>query len=708
MKTNENKMRRGLLTLILLIWAFLTPGSSLEGVASSACFASSTSSTSFTSFTSSTSPVRAEAYRIEVAFSPAEGKLQAKVSLDLRAVEPMRAMELELARSLEIHSVETMEGQKLRFERSRLALSPKLLVDLDKPAAAGDKITLVFRYGGKIRGGLLDFVRSDGILLRDDARWYPAVDLAAFTQLETRITVPAGWEAVSSGNLVSREEHGKQVTFVWQAGSAVSSRSVAAGPYREQRLRQGAITYAIHLPGQHAERSSWLLGRARRILEFYAARFAPYPHASFSLLEAPIESHGAAGYAAAGFSAISPEGVEFDGAALYSPEFLPHELAHQWFPNEVTLAGAEDGWLAEGLAQYAALLYLRETDPPQAKLLVERSHLGALAVDPLRPISAGLKLFSTDGASIADATLYQRGLLVFTTLETVIGRSRVEQALREYYARYRGRAASIADFEKICEEVSHRELKWFFDYYIRGTGIPTISLDVLANSPPGEFQATIRIADVPENFSVRVDLPLVTSTEKIDHSVATIGSATPFTITYSGTRPTIDLDPELKILRWTDAARVNRAVSKRMGRADDLLQEGKAANAQAELEKAAQLDPENVSGSLGWVFLRLGRIGLRQGRIPAARNFLRRAGETSSSDPLADAGVGLWSQISLAQLEEKLGRKAAARRIFRSLRGTTPAFLLRSRLDFEGPSGPTAGEVIAVGLGKLAIQPVRH
>ncbi len=699
-------MRRALFILSLVGFLLLTSGSSCaESVFSSTSFASFTSSTSSASFASSLHP---ESYRIEVSFSPAQGELEAKVSLDLRAVEPVQAVELELARSLEIQSVETIEGQKLKFERSRLALSPKLLVSLDEPAPAGGKITLVFRYRGKIRGGLLDFIRSDGILLRDEARWYPAVDLAAFTQLETSITVPAGWEAVSSGSVVSREEHENRVTFVWRTDSPVSSRSIAAGPYKEEHLRQGAITYSTRLLSPRAGRSAWLLGRAQRILEFYAARFGPYPHPSFALVEAPIESQGALGYAAPGFSAVSREAVEFDGETLYSPEFLPHELAHQWFPNEVTLQSPEDGWLAEGLAEYAALLYLRENDPPQAKLLVERSHLGALAVDPLRPIAAGLKLFATEGSSIAYATLYQRGLLVFTTLETVIGRSRVEQALRESYARYRGRGASISDFEKMCEEISHRDLKWFFDYFLRGTKIPTITLDIPAVAPPGEFQGTIRIADVPENFNVRVDLPLVTTAEKIDHSVATIGSATPFTITYSGTRPTIDLDPELKILRWTEAARIHRAVSKLMGRADDLVREGKAAEAQAELGKALPLDSRNISGSLGWVFLRLGRIALRQGRIPAARNFLRRAAQASSFDPLADAGIRLWSQISLAQLEQKLGRKMAAQRIFQNLARTTPAFLLRSRLDFDAPGGATASEVMAKALKGPGREQVRQ
>lgn len=659
------------------------------------------------SFASSASPVRPESYRIEVEFWPPQGELEAKVSLDLRAVEPVQAIELELGRLLEIQSVETPDGQKLRFERSRLALSPKLLVNLDKEAPAGRTITLVFRYRGKIRGGLLDFIRSDGILLRDEARWYPAVDLAAFTRLETRITVPAGWDAVSSGNLVSREEHENRVTFVWRTDSPASSRSIVAGPYKAEHLQKGLVTCTTHLLPQDAGRSRWLLNRAQSILEFYAARFGSSPHATFSLVEASIESQGALGYTAPGFSAVSREVVEFDGAPLYSPEFLPHELAHQWFPNEVTLMSPEDGWLAEGLAQYAALLYLRENDPREAKLLVERCHLGALAVDPLRPISAGLKLFATDGSSIAYATLYQRGLLVFTTLETVIGQSRVAQALREYFARYRGRSASVSDFEKVCEAISHRDLKWFFDYFVRGTKIPTITLDIPTVSPPGEFQGTIRIADVPENFNVRVDLPLVTTAKKIDHSVATIGSTTPFTITYSGTRPTIDLDPELKILRWTEAARINREVSKRMGRADDFLGEGKVALAEAELEQALQLDRENISGSLGWVLLRLGRMALRQGQIPAARNFLRRAGTASSSDPLADAGVKLWSRISMAQLDQKLGRKTAAGRIFQSVRETTPAFLLRSRLDFEGPGGPTAGEAIARGLRRITRAPVR-
>jgi hypothetical protein len=65
---------------------------------------------------------------------------------------------------------------------------------------------------------------------------------------------------------------------------------------------------------------------------------------------------------------------------------------------------------------------------------------------------------------------------------------------------------------------------------------------------------------------------------------------------------------------------------------------------------------------------------------------------------LTDAGIRLWSEISVAQLEAKLGRRVATRRILKSLPGTAPAFLLRSRLDFEGQGGATAREVIEKGL----------
>ncbi|MBI3484713.1 MAG: hypothetical protein HY012_06125, partial [Acidobacteria bacterium] len=56
----------------------------------------------------------------------------------------------------------------------------------------------------------------------------------------------------------------------------------------------------------------------------------------------------------------SEDVIKYHDYPGWAPEFLPHEVAHQWFPIEVTLERQEDGWLAESLAEYLAWRYLLE------------------------------------------------------------------------------------------------------------------------------------------------------------------------------------------------------------------------------------------------------------------------------------------------------------------------------------------------------------
>src|SRR3970282_1086258 len=108
-----------------------------------------------------------------------------------------------------------------------------------------------------------------------------------------------------------------------------------------------------------------------------------------------------------------------------------------------------------------------------------------------------------EGNEVAYPVLYQLGMLVWRTLETVVDRERVDAALREYYKRYAGRSASIADFRKICEELSGRDLGWFFDYYINGMQIPEITIRRMAGGAPNEYAGEIVVKNVPAGYQGR-------------------------------------------------------------------------------------------------------------------------------------------------------------------------------------------------------------
>jgi len=152
-------------------------------------------------------------------------------------------------------------------------------------------------------------------------------------------------------------------------------------------------------------------------------------------------------------------------------------------------------------------------------------------------------------------TLRDRGLLVWRTLETVIDRERVDRALLLYQERYQGKLEAATGFRKACEEISGRDLRWFFDYYVAGTQLPRITLRRITGSAPNEVAGEIIVSDAPPAYQVRVELRLYTSAGTIEHSVATNGAVTPFTVTARDPVTRIALDPDSRILRRLDSSK---------------------------------------------------------------------------------------------------------------------------------------------------------
>ncbi len=495
-------------------------------------------------------------------FEPERGFLHAQARVTLTAAPCPGAVEFELNPHLKILEVADAQGRKLEFDRGRLAGSYKLVVRLAEPCATGAETTLTFIYEGVLPRGPLDYITKDGILLRDESRWYPAIDLAAFTSNDFRVKLPSGWFAITSGDRLIEESVSASGIQHWKTTRSVSSRSVVAFPFSglcggygggpaDTRMGPiGSSGWICVAPDYSARAGSLPIAG---ILQAFSLLLHGPAMRDLKLVQGFPGQQGVLGYSAPGFLVVSEDVIKNAADPNFAPEFLPHEIAHQWFPIEVTLKNEADGWMAESLAEYLAWRYLQEKAPMRARRMVDKAMRDAFAPQPLRPLSRGLRLFAEEDWDVMHATLYDRGMLVWRTLETVIDRERVDRALHEYYKRYAGKAASITDFGKICEEISGRNLGWFFDYYINGTELPEIELRRLPSSVPTEIAGEIIVRNVPPEFEVRVEMRLDTARGPIFHSVATRGELTPFTVTAPNPVTRVVLDPDHRILRKTGA-----------------------------------------------------------------------------------------------------------------------------------------------------------
>jgi tetratricopeptide (TPR) repeat protein len=608
---------------------------------------------------------RAVRYEMDVRFEPDRSFLRARASVALCAAAPVATLEFELNPSLRILSVADAAGRALDFERSRRIGSPHLLVRLAEPAAEA-KITFV--YEGVLLRGELDYITRDAILLRDESRWYPVADLAAFAENDIRIRVPARLAAVASGELVESLTEGETRIFVWRTSRPVSSRAIAASPARlweagaSAAPREGAGAPAVEaLCGAGDAGCRALEERARGIVAHFAHRLGAFPPGRMTLFPGFPGARGALGYSAPGFLVVSEDFVKWRDAPGYAPEFLPHELAHQWFPVEVAPARAEDGWLAESLAEYLAWRYLLEKEPAAGRAMVARAMRDAVAQAPQRPLRLGLRLFALEERDALHALLYQRGLLVWRTLETVIGRSRVDAALRALFERFRGRSASVEDFQKVCEEIAGRDLGWFFAYFLDGVETPEVELRRVPAAAPNELAGEIVVRNVPAEFTVRVEMRIQTAAGPVDHSVATRGEATPFSVTLPAPAGGVALDPDARVLRWTDAARRHRAQQPLLAEVGLLERAHQFTRALGVLEQALQLDPEDLAGNHQGIYFQTGRLRHRRGEFQRAWEAFERALALESLDAMATDFFRAWARVYRARAAFRLGRLMAAR-----------------------------------------------
>lgn len=614
--------------------------------------------------------VRAEKYEIEVRFQPERSYLHAIAVVTLRALQETEAIEFELNPRLNILSVSDAQGRKLEFRRSGRLGSPKLQVWLVEAAAAEQEIKLTFEYEGTLPRGELDYITKDGILLRDESRWYPAVDLSAFTWNAITIRLPLGWHARTTGIPENPRAEGASQITRWSTNGKASSRSLVAYPKEESfSVLLDAAKETISASGK-ADR---LLRGSADALNVFNKIIGLYRYTGLYILPGFPSQQGAIGYSAPGFMVVSEDVIKFHEYPGWEPEFLPHEVAHQWFPIEVTLERREDGWLAESLAEYLAWRYLREKEPEQARRMVQRAMRDALAPEPLRPLALGLKLFR-EPWDVTYGTLYQRGLLVWRTLEAVIGRERVDRALREYYKRFAGRSASIADFRKICEEISGRELGWFFEYFLNGTQIPEISLRRLPSDAPNVLLGEIVVKNVPADFQVRVEMRLQTEKGAVEHSVATRGEVTPFSLNVPAPATQVILDPDARLLRWTEAARRNREQAKLLSQMGELEDNGDFRKAIEQCQSALAADPDDVTANQQQIRFVMGRMFYRAGKFADARREFASALQTVSLETMDTDFYRAWAHVYRARIAKRLGQIATAQKEARAgLASKSPA-----------------------------------
>jgi len=215
-------------------------------------------------------------------------------------------------------------------------------------------------------------------------------------------------------------------------------------------------------------------------------------------------------------------------------ELVPyHEVAHQWWGNVVAWSSYRDQWIDEAIANYLAVLFADTKKNPDhtlhvwlaryRKQLVEKLPGATETAGDIGALTLGTRLSSSKSPTAYEEIIYSKGSWIIHMLREMLRQpgarnpdARFTALLQTLVTKYAYRALSTDDLQHEVEAVmtpgmdleGGRSMEWFFEEWVRGTGIPHYRVEFTAHHTEKGYLIRGKLfqTGVPRSFVASVPL----------------------------------------------------------------------------------------------------------------------------------------------------------------------------------------------------------
>lgn len=228
-----------------------------------------------------------------------------------------------------------------------------------------------------------------------------------------------------------------------------------------------------------------------------------------------------------------------------------HELAHQWFADMITCKTWHHGWLNEGFATYSEALYDEYSNGFESY----QNYM-----DNLEYFSGGTVYLNdvSDPFNIFQAIIYYKGAWVLHMLRGVVGEDDFFEIIHAYATdpNLKYKHATTEDFQLICENISGKDLQYFFDQWIYDEYYPKYIYNYHFEQSTGNLAVAITQRQVDFGWRPVFSMPIeikVDFTDGTDTIVNVFNNIQTHTYNFQFNKNVDDitLDPNKWILRTT-------------------------------------------------------------------------------------------------------------------------------------------------------------
>jgi aminopeptidase N len=502
--------------------------------------------------------------RLNLRVDLAKKSVEGRATISFRCVRPTQTVSLD-AVDFEVKHVAAKMGEKSVDPARYTTDGKKLVVDLGERLRADEAGTLEVAYRiQEPKDGLHFFGPSktdpDAPLLvwsqgetSTNRYWFPCIDEPDQRQTtEIIVTVPEGFEAVSNGKLVKRQDNSedKTVTFDWQQEIPHPSYLVTlvVGQFDVVRHEWEGIPVLYYVPKGHKDEAEPTYGKTREMLTFFSERFGlRYPWAKYAQVTCFQFGGGMENTSATtmGERILCDERSLLDRTA---ESIVSHELAHQWWGDMVTCRDWSHTWLNEGFASYAEALWdehARGRDDYAYNM--DRKAVRAIRGGKERAV---MDRRYPNAQSMFDDRSYPKGAWIVHMLRNRLGDEAFWKGIQRYATENKFKSVETFDLRRSLERATGRDLERFFYDWVERPGNP--DLEVATEYLPDSKQARLVIkqtqAGEPFEFPLKMVLTCAGAKEPVVVEEMMTEKELTIRLPLPGPLERIDVDPDQAIL----------------------------------------------------------------------------------------------------------------------------------------------------------------
>ncbi len=439
-------------------------------------------------------------YRVELRFKDAD-TFDNKVLVKLKPKSTLAEVELD-ARGLEFGAITVDGAPATHHEKFDPATrTGQVVVKPARPLAGGKEATIELAYTGKVstvaHEGLF---RTENTDRPNDPPYYfthfepayaqaffPCNDTPAdkatfelFAVVDSKLTVLASGKKEKDETFQEGGQNLRRVLYTQEQPIPPYLFAVAVGVFEPYKV-DGDFPATLWMLPDRKDRAYEAQNSTRAHLGFYEQFLSTkFPFPRLDQVAVPHFSWNGMENAGLMFERDSRLALETKhdlvGRARTS-QLIAHEMAHQYFGDDVTLQWWNDTWLNEGFATYlghkASKAYF-DNDMVDCGAVVRRDDYFRQEAGPRsHPLEAKV---GTSAEDLFDDISYTKGAFVLGMLEQWIGKDAMQKSLKAYLDKYKYANATSDDFFNVvfATTKNQKELKPFRDAWLKKKAYPVI------------------------------------------------------------------------------------------------------------------------------------------------------------------------------------------------------------------------------------------